>query len=387
MVKKLFKLLMGLLVVVLVVGIIVGVVYCGKDKSPKPDSDTDSGTIAAISDKGVKIYAGGTYSMPEQLTIVADAPKPDEYSSVGEFILTVSFSDATVNSVYDFTLSFMDVEDLGWYDYLRPGFEESEKFKDPSNYIHLTPMSSNTVKVNFLKQFCLPIEINAQVLGSRAHVTCRVDCISLDQYNNLPEMVKSYFGELTGKQYPYYMMQESDCNTAPLDFGNTGKFGSISYYNHLNGTVAPAFLIRDCTLALKPEFVTRLISHLKFDISFKAHNVKASISSSYYRDLGDDGSYKIDAYEFEIGILDYSMFIENYKNFNTQQKHAIYQAWYAAFQESDNADNIEIQINQAQIVYSGVVLKEYSTYIDNFISTMYASVSGERYGNTTEVRS
>ncbi|MCH5146524.1 MAG: hypothetical protein J1F61_00790 [Clostridiales bacterium] len=378
--KKFKNVLIFIVVVALIIGVVAGAVALSKKGTPsQPNDSTDTGgiRIAAISDNGEKMYAGGTYAMPDQLTIVAQAPKAGEYSSAGEFVLSVSAPGAPINSKYNFTLSFMDVKDLGW-DYLSSDYNPlNSKSTDPSDYINITPLSSNTVKVNYLCKFPLPIEIKAQALGSSDYATCRVDCAVLFQ----PPM-HVYFGEATGKQIPYYLEQKSDFDILPLDFDDTGKIGLYINYYRPNGTVASGAVIRDCTLKLTSEFIARLKSYLRFDISIKDYNSKASVESNHYRDFGDDGSSKIDAYEFECGKLDYSMFIENFNSFSKQQKQSVYYAWYAAFTNSGEASNLEIQLNRVQITYSGVVLYDYdSSVISNFRTNIrFAAISGKRYG-------
>lgn len=367
MLKLIKKIVIFVLVIAVIAGIVAGVIYLSKTltlSEPDEGSKDNGYVIAAISGEGEKLYAGGTYSMPEAMTIVADAPKPGEYSPEGEITVTAAVNNAYINGIYDFTYYFIVGSD-----------EYAAKWatgKDAGDYISVIPVSSDSAKVTLLAPFGAPIEIKAQLVGTDSTATCRVDYL-----HKLAEVYKFHFSELSDNYFDAYA--END-GAAPLDFGNTGKLVTAAWFPHRNPSmVTSKAIISDCTLSLNSKFVESLKSYLNFDITVKELNVKASANSYKYRDFGDDGSYKIEGYEFEFETLEYSTFIEGFNRFSEQQKQAVYYAWHTAFTNLGYLNNIDMQLNTMQVTYLGIVINEYYDLpADYFVGC--AAISGARYG-------
>lgn len=314
--RKLFKaLFIILLAVAIVAGIVVGAIYL--DKSLNPSEPDDGGknryAIAAISDEGEKLYAGGTYSMPKAMTIVAEAPKSGEYAPDGEFIITASVSNEYINGIFDFTYDFINGAD-GW-----------ANGKVASDYISVTPVSANQAKVSLLAAFGTPIQIKAQLAGSDSFATCRVD----------------YLQRIT--------------TTGTIEIGGTDFSDEASIdvkFDYGIGTIKGDWELTGAYIALDWDFIESFKSYLKFDPIVGA----LGLSSLDITTTESDNNWV----DFIFGTWEYSMFVKDFNSYSEQQKNAVYYAWWTAYKDYGIHNSnilIDVDLNYS---YKGVHVSSFS---------------------------
>lgn len=316
--KLLKTILTIVLAVAIVAGIVVVVIYLNNELNPSEqgNSGTNSYAVAAISDEGEKLYAGGTYAMPKAMTIIADAPKSGEYSPSGEFIITASVSNEYINGIFDFTYDFMRSSDDWAND------------KEASDYISVIPVSANQAKVTLLAAFGAPIEIKAQLIGSDSFATCRVDY--------LQRLINSSKIEINGNDF-------------------TDGADIAASFNYGIGTVKGDWELTGAYITLDWDFIESFESYLKFNPIIGALGLSSlDITNTETED---------NLVTFTFGYWEYSMFIKDFKSYSEQQKNAVYYAWYAAYKDFTSSSrfrsNILIDVD-FEYTYKGVYISIYS---------------------------
>lgn len=336
MFKILKWILSAALIVAIAIGVVAGIMYLTKEINPsEPDDDPESFAIAAISDEGEKLYAGGTYSMPKAMTIIADAPKPGEYSPEGVITITATVDNSYINGIFDFTYYFIGSSNE---------YSSWSEGKNAGDYISVRAVSSNSAKVTLLAPFGAPIEIKAQLIGTDSTATCRVD-------------------------YMQRIINADKIEIGGTDFGDEANIDVI--FNYGIGTVKGDWELTGAYIALDWDFIDSLESYLKFNpiigaLGLSSLDIISTNSDDYCA-------------EFIFGTWEYSMFIKDFKYYSEQQKNAVYYAWYAAYKDfyfphllSSNL-LIDIDLNYT---YQGV-------YVSSFHDSDRPGgcLSGEYYGD------
>lgn len=304
-------------IVLLIAAVIAIICICNpswfeKDEGKTPDKDNSSSKqVIAISDTGEKMLAGGTYVMPEAMTIVAEAPAGSNYAQSGEFTLTANLSNEYINGNFNFTCYFPE------------GSDDWANSKEASECIEITPITSSSAKVKLLAAFGAPIEIKAQLIGSESFATCRVDY--------LQRIVD------TGRIY-----------ITASDFDDEAKI-DVSF-NYSIGTVKGDWEFKSAEIALNWNFIEYFEGYLKFEPTYSA----LELSSEDISSVDKHGNSVV----FNFGTWKYSMFIKDFNSYNEQQKNAIYYAWYAAYNDfsgSYDEYNLLVDIDLSYTYHGAVV--------------------------------
>lgn len=255
--------------------------WFGKGKGD--NGDNTGAQVIAISDEGDKLYAGGTYTMPKAMTIVAAAPKSGDFAPSGEITISATVDNEYINGLFNFECEF-PADSPEW-----------ANDKEASDYISLTPVSPNQVKVKLLAPFGAPIEIKATLMNTDSCATCRVDYL---------QRIEKYSLGTTGN-----------------DFGD--DIG-IEYYNltYGIGTVRGDIEFVSGWITIRDNFEAAVKSYLNFDVKFKSYSLNKSQDKITIRENSG---------EFEVENMGYSAFIVDFDNFDERHKEAIYYAWHTAF--------------------------------------------------------
>lgn len=133
------------------------------------------------------------------------------------------------------------------------------------------------------------------------------------------------------------------------------------------GTVKGTLRVKSVTWNLTSDFENKVKSYLKFPIKFTYHQENDKILNDKY-------------YDYDGDTLTYSMFIENFDDYDQAHKNAIYYAWWTAY----NSDNYKQYSNvildvEIELLYNGNVIQTYSES-EYLGGASRNSLSGEVYG-------
>lgn len=291
-----------------------------KAGSSSDENKNSNAQVIGVTDTGKKVYAGGTYSMPEALTIIDIASSEEESASDKEF--TMSFpapKNPYINYEWQISCSFLSSGD--W-----------ELDQNASEYLKVVSNGDDTAQVKMNAPFNSPIIISAISSESSTVYTCRVDCLV----------------SIEGVR-PFLV----DC-----DFGETisAGFDLLDEYcgNQLLGTVLGEIKITKAAIVIEENFIDYFKSYLDFDVTVSDYIVPESViaESSVF---SDDERYGAEL----VLCLEYSMFIEDFDSFDEEQQTAICQAWFSAYMNYKRQYNADFYVD-VQNVYNGIVAESYT---------------------------
>ena len=262
-----------------------------KNEVEEEDKDT---ALIAVSGNGKAMHDGGTYAMPKAMAFVVSeedlghtrkvaraATTAGTFTGESGVTLTATLSNKYLNGKYNWTFDFENPESA-W-----------AKNKAVSDFFSLTVDETCTDKATImaLAPFGEPITVTATLEGSGKSGTSKIDYLQrLVSCSEEAYLESGDFGE--------QLVAGVD-----TDFSVGTVLGELSF-NYLN-------------LDFSDDFCDKFRSYLKFDVE---------VVDNYQF---ESGSYDGDYYVTD-DVLEYSMVIENFDSYSSEQKDAIYYAWWAA---------------------------------------------------------
>lgn len=296
-----------------------------RGKSQEKQAQTWGGVI---DDVGNEMNAKATYDMPATMAFYATTP-----TALAEQ-LNLSAPSVTVTCSHNFEFNNILVD---WS-------IEYPSGASATDVVTVTPTSdgSLTANVRCSAPFDTQLTLKATLRGNpEKTATCTIDYVKrITTFNDIV-LNASDFGDDSG----------ISCNPV---------FGT--------GTIKGNLRIKEITWLLDSDFENEVQSYLKFAIKFTSHKESNKILNEYYAYDGD--------------LLTYSMFVENFDNYDEAHKNAIYYAWWTAFNNGNyiknHRSNVVLDVD-IELLYNGNVIQNYveSDYLGG-LSFNY--LSGEVYG-------
>lgn len=271
--------------------------HWGKVNTADNGNSNTTRTIAVSSD-GSAIQNGGAYSMGRNavsgITYLTETQNNQTYVPDGEIYVTAELSNEYINGAFDWTVDFAD-----------PAAEWAVG-KVAAYYVSAEPVAgdSSRAKLRYLEPFGEQIILTATLRGTDSSDSCTIDCLKKMTTTG----ALGYYG----------------------DWGDDANFYvEESRVNYSLGTVSGEFEFQNATITFDEDFIDKVNSYLKFNISVTSHSFYASDVFN-----GSDGDVYCD--------IQMSMFIEGFNNYDTAHKEAIYYAWYTAARNSQPFARIDI---------------------------------------------
>ena len=210
-----------------------------------------------------------------------------------------------------------------------------------ADIVNVTPTSdgSLTATLTCSGAFSEPLTLKATLRGNEEKTaTCRIDYVKrLQSFKDV---------------YINFNDFEDDC-----EIQVNPVFGQ--------GTVSGDLKISHISFSLLETFQIGVKHALKFDIDFKSYEMNdILLDSNYIGDNGEDWAY--------------SMFIENFDNYDQAHKNAIYYAWNSVFSHRFNNKNIMSLNVDIALLYNGRTISLVSE--TDYISRTGSYLTGAYYG-------
>lgn len=281
-----------------------------------------------IDNVGNDMNSDTTYAMPTAMAFYTKTSAPLAQQ------LNMSAPSVTVTCSHNFEFNNVLVD---WS-------VEYSSGADAGDVVTVEPTNdgSLTATLTCLESFSEPLTLKATLRGNKDKTaTCRLDFVK--RIDNVSEL-----------------------QLRTTDFSDEG--GIACKLNFTNGTVN-ANLKTDVTYWITDEFQEAIKKYLKFDINF----------ISYEAENLELNEYQPSKYYAEDVEWEYSMFIENFDNYDQPHKNAIYYAWLAAWKNGNFKSNIKINCF-IDLIYNGSIIDNYKEY--DFFSEEYRSfLTGDCYGD------
>ena len=286
--------------------------HWGKVNTADNGNSNTTRTIAVSSD-GSEIKDGGAYALGcnavSGITYLSEIRNNQTYVPDGEIYVTAELSNEYINGAFDWSVEFVN-----------PSAEWAVG-KVATYYVSAEPVAgdSSRAKLRYFAPFGEQIILTATLRGTDSSDSCTIDCL---------KPVTSY--------------QVDHCY---IDFDDPSSFG-INKIVFGIGTITGNFEFVSGRYALDQNFISDMQSYLKFDLAINV----AGFSAADVTWCSSDG-------KADCGILEYSMFIENFDNYDEAHKQAIYYAWYTAFKPYRNSANANALIDCVfNYAYNGVTI-------------------------------
>lgn len=259
----------------------------------KGEAAKASNEIIAYTTEGEPMLSGGSYAMPRGVIFMSQQ-KNSEYAPTGEFIVSATLENDYVNGAFDWSVTAAKPAD---------GFT-------PEYYVQVEAISATEAKVIYLSPFENQLKLTATLRGTDKSDSCQIDCVkSVELANSAPTPCFSDFED------SYELEQE------------------ILFKK---GTVAGDFFAGEMTVTLDGDFVEAVKKYLKFDLNVITTHVEKNMTGTVER---PENPYIIVTSN---KIVDYSMFIENFNDYDEAHKEAIYYAWYQSYATLGRDNNAQI---------------------------------------------
>lgn len=327
------KVVAVLLVLVAIAYVITSLVLGGQwnplkwGKKDDVVEQNETGIIAVTSD-GKKLIAENSYAMPRAMTFVN---KSTAYSSAKEFNVTATLSNQYINGLFDWQVDFVNPASA-W-----------ATGKSAEYYVQAVPTAdgSATATVKYLEAFNEQIKVTATLRGTDKSDSCSVDCLkNVEMYSAWSDVV-DFDDNIEGGC-------ELSCTT---------------------GTVFADFRVRRAVFEMDVNFAEAVQSYLKFNIEIHGFGFE-SILGERYLAVDEQSNNRLQLSFFDVYLLSYEDFIENFEAYDEEHKEAIYYAWYHAANDV-GFGNFEFDIE----AYVNGVATGIFTNLD-----VATEVSGELYG-------
>ena len=278
-----------------------------------------------VDNVGNEMNAVTTYAMPTAMAFYSLTDTPELSKSAAPSVtVTCSHNFEFNNVLVDWSVEYLSGASA-------------------SDIVTVTPTSNGslTATLTCLGAFSEPLTLKATLRGNEEKTaTCTID----------------------------YVKRISNVNYIAInasDFGDDSGLGCYPVFG--TGTVKGNLSLKNVTWKLESDFERAVQSYLKFPINFTYHKEYDKLLDEYYSYDGD--------------TLEYSMFIENFDNYDEAHKNAIYYAWWTAYNSSNYfKDNsmviLEVEI---EVFYNGKIIQTYSES-EYYGGSSRNYLTGEYYG-------
>lgn len=296
-----------------------------KDKDENGQANNEK--IIAYTSDGKPMRSGGSYVMPRGVTFMSQQ-KSTEYAPTGEFNVTATLSNDYVNGAFDWTVTYTDT---------------AVETTAPEYYLQVESISATEAKVKYIAPFDNQIVLTATLRGTNKTDNCTIDCIkSVELANTAPTPCFS-------------------------DFEDGYELEQAVIFN--KGTLAGDFFNGEIMVTLESDFIEAVKKYLKFDLDIIATHVEKDMTGMLER---PENPYIIVSSN---KLIDYSMFIENFNDYDTAHKEAIYYAWYQACTNYGRSNNAQISF-KISYGYGGNII----TLLDS--NEELCEISGGNHGSS-----
>lgn len=301
------------------------------------DAPQRIGTAFALNSDGETLYADGSYPMPENMVITAQAPTgSDETPTCG----AVFKAD---KAEYEFTVQWRNASSDWATGKTTDGYVTLEKVYGETVFgIGALPEKKDRFYLSYKQPFGEPMEITAKTKDGQVK-KMQVECL-----------------------------RRLNCDVSKTAVGGSDVDDEANLEIKVDygaGTVNGVATVKSVYLSLDCEFMDKVKSYLTFDIAFKGYKFSPCANAEYLE--VDSGKYFVIA----DGTLKYEMFISGFAEQSQEVKDAIYFAWYKAYTTFGSYSNLLVDF-EISYTYGGA--EAYKLAESDIVGS---AVTGDLYGN------